>query len=105
MNVIATWRERVSKPESSYRKPFAQWALKTQQEHVVREASFSFRESFEEPLARIHDPYHRVSSADIADYGLFHVIQNCEIEALTPAQWAEQTRKFPDGATDTQLIV
>jgi CRISPR-associated endonuclease/helicase Cas3 len=96
----------ISKPESPQRKPFEDWAHKTQMEYAIREASFSFRESFEEPLARIYDPHHRMSSADTADYGLFHIIQNCEIEALTPAQWAERSGKSPnDGVRAEQIVL
>ncbi len=77
----------------------------TQMEHAVREASFSFRESFEEPLARIYDPHHRVSSAHTADYGLFHIVQNCEIEALTATEWAERSGAASNGGVKAEQIV
>lgn len=86
-NVLAQVKDKVSKPESPLRSDFTQWAIQTQMEHAVREASFSFRESFDEPLARIHDPHHLVSDDDINVYGLFHAVQNCKLEVLGAAQW------------------
>lgn len=104
-HVLAQIRERVGKPGAPNRNAFIAWAVKAQMEHAVQEASFSFRESFEEPLARIYDPHHLVSSANATDYSLFHVVQNCELEVLTAAQWMEYSGLESRNATVEQITI
>ncbi len=89
-SAVATAKERVSKPESPNRREFATWAVQTQMEYAIHAASFNFRESFEEPQARVYDPQHLISTADTADYGLFHIMQNCDVEVMSPEEWAER---------------
>lgn len=104
-SVITQMKGRVDGPEAPNRAAFVEWAVKAQMEYAVREASFSFRESFEEPLARIYDPDHFVSSSNVADYSLFHVVQNCHLDVLTPTQWSERSGKESNKTTVDQIVV
>ncbi len=102
---LAQLHEKVNKPESPMHAPFVEWAVKTQQEYAVREASFSFRESFEEPLARIYDPNHLISDDTINDYGLFHLVQNCEMEVLPQGEWLKQSGASAVAHDAEQIVV
>jgi CRISPR-associated endonuclease/helicase Cas3 len=49
---------------------------------------FSFRDSFQGPLAVVHDPQHLLSSETVNSYGLMHVVANYKV------RWLQGRREF-----------
>jgi CRISPR-associated endonuclease/helicase Cas3 len=89
--IQAKLKAAVSQPGTKAYDQFRAWAARTYRDYVTAAAAFSFRESFQPPLARVYDPHQFLSSADIANYDAFHVVQNCQAEFLTPAEWAKRS--------------
>ena len=78
-----------------------QWVREDMRQYTVERARFSFRESFEPPLALLYDEKHLHSSEDVATYSALHIMryykaryfdsledwqQECDQPALTERQ-------------------
>jgi CRISPR-associated endonuclease/helicase Cas3 len=86
----AQLREAVQRPTKA-RDSFRSWAMRAQQRHVVKAASFHFRDSFQGPQARVSDPGHYLSDAAIRDFDALHIIQNCDAEYMDADTWSSQS--------------
>ncbi|HEX3643049.1 MAG TPA: type I-D CRISPR-associated helicase Cas3', partial [Ktedonobacteraceae bacterium] len=53
----------------------SKWLRKDLKEYFKERARFSFRESFQPPLALIHDPHNLLSSKDVTTYSVLHIIR------------------------------
>lgn len=90
-SVVGALRSELGKPDAPRREHVGDWAIEAYRQYATRRASFSFRESFEPPLARIFDPDLCVSSRPGAEYDAFHIVQNCEAEFLDPHEWSKRS--------------
>ncbi len=87
----AKLKAAASRPGTKAYDQLREWAVRAYRDYVSAAAAFSFRDSFQPPLAHIYDPGHLLSSDDIAIYDAFHVVQNCKAEFLAPAEWSRQS--------------
>jgi|GEM_PF-709411 len=53
----------------------SKWLRKDLKEYFKERAHFSFRESFQPPLALIHDPDKLLSSKDVTTYSVLHILR------------------------------
>jgi CRISPR-associated endonuclease/helicase Cas3 len=56
---------------------------------------FHFRDSFGGPVGTVFDPAHLLSSADLTEYDLIHIVENYEFEHWEPAIFAAKTGMQP----------
>jgi CRISPR-associated endonuclease/helicase Cas3 len=65
---------------------------------------FRFRDSFSGPVAAVFDPDHLLSSSDLTEYDLIHVVENYEFEHWESAVFAGKAgRQPPDDAICVRL--
>jgi len=57
---------------------------------------FQFRDSFSGPTASIYDPDHLLSSADVTEYDLIHIVENYNYEHWEPVTFAAKTGVQPE---------
>jgi CRISPR-associated endonuclease/helicase Cas3 len=67
------------------------WIQEDLRKYFIEKARFSFRDSFQPPLALIYDPGHLHSSSDVAPYNALHLMKYYRATYYdTLAQWQEQ---------------
>jgi CRISPR-associated endonuclease/helicase Cas3 len=72
----------------------SEWLRKDLKEYFKERARFSFRESFQPPLALIHDPYNLLSSKDMTTYSVLHILRYYHADFdETLERWKERTKQ------------
>lgn len=59
------------------------------------QSHFQFRDSFSGPAAAVYDPEHLLSSANVTEYDLLHIVENYEFEPWTPEVFAAKAGEPP----------
>ncbi|MBX7237244.1 MAG: type I-D CRISPR-associated helicase Cas3' [Caldilineales bacterium] len=73
-----TWLEQEVRSNPSVRKGvMLPWM---EAHYALDEALFSFRDSFQGPVAAVYDPTHLLSDADVTEYDALHVAANFEAD-------------------------
>ena len=71
-----------------------QWLQGDLRDYFIDQARFSFRDSFQPPLALLHDPEHFHSSKDVATYNALHVAKYYEASYYgSITEWEKKTGK------------
>ncbi|MGI9057645.1 MAG: type I-D CRISPR-associated helicase Cas3' [Ktedonobacteraceae bacterium] len=84
----------VGKPVGRKGYEVVQWLQRDLRNYFVDQARFSFRDSFQPPLALVYDPDHLHSSKDVAFYNALHIARYYEARYFSPvSQWEEYTGK------------
>ena len=78
--------------EKALRDGFRHWC---EMRHALIRAHFSFRDSFSGPAAWVYDPVHLLSSADVTQYDLIHIVENYEYEQLDIQTFANKSGEQP----------
>src|SRR5581483_6552911 len=87
---LGSVKERVGK--NGYE--VVQWLQRDLRDYFVDHARFSFRDSFQPPLALLYDPDHLHSSKDVASYNALHIAKYYEARYYgSAAEWEKQTKK------------
>jgi CRISPR-associated endonuclease/helicase Cas3 len=83
----------------------SQWLLDDFRKYAIERARFSFRESFEPPLALVYDPEHLHSSEKVATYNALHIMRYYDARYYhTPEEWQQDTRQsLPERLDDIAI--
>jgi CRISPR-associated endonuclease/helicase Cas3 len=72
------------------------WLRKDLKDYFKERARFSFRESFQPPLALIHDPGKLLSSKDVTTYSVLHILRYYHADFdETLEEWKKYTSQEP----------
>jgi len=75
----------------------SKWLRKDLKEYFKEQARFSFRESFQPPLALIHDPHNLLSSKDVTTYSVLHILRYYHADFdETSEKWKKYTNQEPN---------
>ncbi len=87
---LGSVKERVGK--NGYE--VVQWLQRDLRDYFVDQARFSFRDSFQPPLALVYDPDHLHSSKNVASYNALHVAKYYEARYYgSAAEWEKQAER------------
>ncbi len=74
-----------------------EWLRKDLKDYFKERARFSFRESFQPPLALIHDPDKRLSSKEVTTYSVLHILRYYHADFdETLERWKQRTGQEPE---------
>jgi CRISPR-associated endonuclease/helicase Cas3 len=82
-----------------------QWTRRDLRAYHVEKARFSFRDSFQPPLALVNDPNHLLSSKDVNCYNALHVLKHYHARYYeTIDKWEEATQRVKPPDTKDVVI-